>query len=109
MTPNSKVADLLQNNRKENIEEVKKKLLFSEVIQNQLKENINLTTNDNEKKVFKKVLGGKIVKKYKVLSQINMKPIRQSSTANKSLLDMTRKPRNDKTNSELEKKVAEFF
>ncbi|CAF4951139.1 unnamed protein product [Pieris macdunnoughi] len=109
MTPNSKVADLLQNNSKENIEEVKKKLLFSEVIQNQLKENINLTTNDNEKKIFKKVLSGKVVKKYKVLNQINMKPIRQSSTANKSLLDMTRKTRNDKTNSKLEKKVAEFF
>lgn len=109
MTPNSKVADLLQNNSKENVEEVKKKLLFSEVIQNQLKENIKLTTNDNEKKIFKKVLSGKIVKKYKVLNQINMKPIRQSSTANKSLLDMTRKTRNDKTNSKLEKIVAEFF
>lgn len=109
MTPNSKVADLLQNNSKENVEEVKKKLLFSEVIQNQLKENINLTTNDNEKKIFKKVISGKIVKKYKVLNQINIKPIRQSSTANKSLLDMTRKTRNDKTNSKLEKIVAEFF
>ncbi|XP_039763047.1 ATP-dependent RNA helicase DBP3-like isoform X2 [Pararge aegeria] len=66
MTPNSKVADLLQDNSKDNVEKVKKKLLFSEVIQNQLKENINLTTNDNEKKIFKKVLSGKIVKKYKV-------------------------------------------
>lgn len=109
MTPNSKVADLLQNNSKENVEEVKKKLLFSEVIQNQLKENINLTTNDNENKIFKKVLSGKIVKKYKVLNQINMKPIRQAYTANTSLLDMTRKTRNDKTNSKLEKIVAEFF
>ncbi|KAL4714202.1 hypothetical protein ACJJTC_002839 [Scirpophaga incertulas] len=56
MTPNSKVTDLLQSNSEEKIEEVKKKLLFSEVIQNQLKENMNLTTNDNEKKIFKKVL-----------------------------------------------------
>lgn len=43
ITPNSKVANLLQNNTKENVEEVKKKLLFSEVIKNQLEENINLT------------------------------------------------------------------
>lgn len=109
MTPNSKVTDLLQSNSKEKVEEVKKKLLFSEVIQNQLKENMNLTMNDNEKKIFKKVLSGKIVKKYKVLNQINMKPIRQSSTANKSLLDITRKTRNDKTKSKLEKIVAEFL
>lgn len=78
------------------------------MIQNQLKENINLTTNDNEKKIFKKVLSSKIVKKYKVLNQINMKLIRQSSTANKSLLDKIRKTRNDKTNSKLEK-IVEFF
>ncbi|KAL3276308.1 hypothetical protein HHI36_024243 [Cryptolaemus montrouzieri] len=116
MTPNSKVADLLQNTTKENVEEVKKKLLFSEVVQHQLKENINLTTNDNEKKIFKKVLSGKIVKKYKVLNQINMKPIRQSSNTNKSLLDMTRKTRSDKTgdikypqNNKTQLDVAEVY
>ncbi|KAL3278827.1 hypothetical protein HHI36_016347 [Cryptolaemus montrouzieri] len=116
MTPNSKVADLLQNTTKENVEEVKKKLLFSEVVQHQLKENINLTTNDNEKKIFKKVLSGKIVKKYKVLNQINMKPIRQSSNTNKKLLDMTRKTRSDKTgdikypqNNKTQLDVAEVY
>lgn len=79
------------------------------MIQSQLKENMDLTTNDKEKMLFKKVLSGKIVKKYKVLHQINMKPIRQSSTSNKSLLDMTRKTRKDKTSSKLEKIVIEFF
>lgn len=109
MTPNTKVADLLQNKTIENVEEVKKKLIFSEVIQRQLKENVNLTKNDNEKKIFKKVLSGRIVNKYKVLDQINMKPIRQSPTANKSLLDMRRKTRNDTIDSAIVKLVAEFF
>ena len=72
MNPNSNVDDLLQSNSKEKVEEVKNKLLLSEVIQNQLKENMTLTENDNEKKIFKKVLSCKIVKKYKVLNQINM-------------------------------------
>ncbi|KAK9882157.1 hypothetical protein WA026_019674 [Henosepilachna vigintioctopunctata] len=38
-----------------------------------------------------------------------MEPIRQSSTANKSLLDITRKTRNDKTKKKLEKIVTEFL
>ncbi|KAK0170669.1 hypothetical protein PV328_008494 [Microctonus aethiopoides] len=86
MTPNSKVAHLLKNNNKENMEQ-----------------------NDNEKKLFKKVLSGKMVRRYKVLEQINMKPMRQPSIAKKSLLDMTRKTRNDKTTSTLEKLVNDFF
>ncbi|KAF5304116.1 hypothetical protein FQA39_LY01901 [Lamprigera yunnana] len=95
MSPNTKVADLLQNNSKEKVEEVKKKLLFSEVIQSQLKENVNLTTNVNEKELFKKELSGKIVKKYKVLDQSNMKPIRQSFIVNKSLLNLNIERRSD--------------
>lgn len=54
MTPNTKVDCLLKNiHNKENVEQVKTKLLFTEVVQSQLKENINLTKNGNEKKIFK--------------------------------------------------------
>lgn len=51
MTPNTKVDCLLKNiNNEENVEQVKTKLLFTEVIHSQLKENIDLTKNGNEKK-----------------------------------------------------------
>lgn len=44
----------------------------------------------------------------KVLTQINMIPVRESYTINKSSLDMKRKIRNDKMDSKLEKIVAKF-
>lgn len=91
------------------MEQVKKKLLFCEVFQNQFQKSMKLTKNDNEKKLFKKVLSGKMVKRYKNLDQIDMKPMRQPSIAKKSLSDMTRKTRNDKTTSKLEKLVDDFY
>ncbi|KAK0074342.1 hypothetical protein PV325_008480 [Microctonus aethiopoides] len=109
MTPNSKVVDLMKNNNEEKVEEVKKKLLFSEVVQSQLKKNIELIKNDEEMQIFKKVLSGDIVKKYKVLDQINVKPLTRSPTTEKSLLDMTRKTRKDKIDLKLKKVVAEFL
>lgn len=58
ITPNSKVVDLMKNNNEEKVEEVKKKLQFSEVVQSQLEKNIELTKNDEKMKIFKKVLSG---------------------------------------------------
>lgn len=109
MSPNSKVVDLLKDNDEKKVEAVKKKLLFSEVMQSQLTKNMELTKNDNEKKIFRKVLSGKIVNKYRVLDQIKIKPLIRSPTIQKSLLDITRKTRTDKINLKLEKLVIEFF
>ncbi|KAK0167717.1 hypothetical protein PV327_001589 [Microctonus hyperodae] len=50
-----------------------------------------------------------MVRRYKVVDRINMKPIRQPSIAKKRLLDMTTKTRNYKTTSKLEKLVYDFF
>ncbi|CAH1998501.1 unnamed protein product [Acanthoscelides obtectus] len=81
MSPKSKVDRLLKKKTKpsnqENVEEVKKHLSFSKVVQNQLKENIRHTKKKNEKTLFRKVLSGRFVRKYNLLSQIDMKPVKR--------------------------------
>lgn len=107
LTPNSKVETMLKDTSKSNVESVKKKLLFSEVMESQIRENMSCIENDKEKKIVRKVLSGRIVKKYKVLDRINIKPIKQSTF--KRLLDMERKTRGDKTSNNLNKIITQFF
>ncbi|CAH1997473.1 unnamed protein product [Acanthoscelides obtectus] len=90
-----------RRNELENVEEVKKHLLFSEVVQNQLKENIRHTKKKNVKTLFRKVLSGRFVKKYNVLSQIDMKPMKRLPTEGRSLLDVTRRTRMNETREKI--------
>ncbi|CAB3228673.1 unnamed protein product [Arctia plantaginis] len=72
-TPNTKVNSLITAGDKETI---KKKLLFSEVITQQLNEHFSNLNTVQEKRVFRRVLSGKIVKKYNVLpKEMKIKPL----------------------------------
>ncbi|CAH2001318.1 unnamed protein product [Acanthoscelides obtectus] len=77
MSPKSKVDRLLKKKKRNQVirRTWKKHLSFSKVVQNQLKENINHTKKKNEK--TRKVLSCRFVRKYNVLSQIDMKPVKR--------------------------------
>lgn len=109
MTPNSKITALISDTRG-NVEEVKRKLLFSEIMENQLKENVKLIKNDKEEKIFRRVLSGPIVNKYKtVLKEMNINPIKTTGKMNRSLLDFERKARKDKKSNKITASITRFL
>lgn len=65
-SPNTKVNSLAKAVSAGDKETIKKKLLFSEVITQQLNENFSNLATDHERRVFRRVISGKIVKKYNV-------------------------------------------
>lgn len=76
ITPNTKVNSLTRTVNANDKETIKKKLLFSEVITQQLNENFSNLNTDQERRVFRRVLSGKIVKKYNVLpKEMKIKPL----------------------------------
>lgn len=90
ITPNTKVNLLTSAVSAADKETIKKKLLFSEVITQQLNENFSNIDTAQEKRVFRRVLSGKIVKKYNVLpEEMKIKPL--SKIGNKlKLMDTKR-------------------
>lgn len=93
ITPNTKVNSLVSAVSAADKETIKKKLLFSEVVTQQLNENFSNLTTNQEKRVFRRVLSGKIVKKYDVLSkEMKMKPLSNISKKSR-LLDIERSSR----------------
>ncbi|GBP39351.1 Septin-1 [Eumeta japonica] len=75
-TPNSKVEEVMNSPCAR--ETVKKKLLFAEVLHQQLKENYSALPNEKEKRIFKRVISGKLVRKYGILqNEKNIKPLRK--------------------------------
>ncbi|XP_072946039.1 uncharacterized protein [Epargyreus clarus] len=76
LTPNSKVEQVLNSPNAR--QTVKKKLLFAEVINQQLKDNYSSLLNNKEKRIFKRIISGKLVRKYGILqNEKNMKPLRK--------------------------------
>lgn len=79
-TPNTKVNSLIKAVSASDKDTIKKKLLFSEVITQQLNENVSNLNTVQEKRVFKRVLSGKILEKYSVLpKEIKIKPMSKKS------------------------------
>ncbi|CAH0558867.1 unnamed protein product [Brassicogethes aeneus] len=76
LTPNKKVDQVM--NSPSARPTIKKKLLFAEVLDQQLKENFSAFPNEKEKRIFKRVISGKLVKKYGIFqNEKNMKPLRK--------------------------------
>lgn len=67
-TPNTRVQTLLEDDKQKAT--IVKKLLFGEVISDQLKENYKNLTNFKEKQIFKKAITGTIIKKYRVTNKV---------------------------------------
>lgn len=66
LSPPSRVKELLVQGKR-NPEKVFKRLLFAESLKEQLTENYKCLHSDKEKQVFKKIVGGKILKKYRIV------------------------------------------
>nr|CAI5846123.1 unnamed protein product [Callosobruchus analis] len=67
ITPEARVQQIMENSliQPQRVEEVKKQLLFGEAIKDQLLESYKSLRPD-EKRVFKKIMDGQVLKKYKL-------------------------------------------
>nr|CAI5819968.1 unnamed protein product [Callosobruchus analis] len=67
ITPEARVQQIMENSliQPQRVEEVKKQLLFGEAIKDQLLESYKSLRAD-EKRVFKKIMDGQVLKKYKL-------------------------------------------
>lgn len=108
-TPNTRVKKMLQN--ESNRELVAKKLLFGEVLNDQLQENYQQLTSEKEKRFLKRATTGSIVESYRLRGALPKK-----LRCNKDLLKADLKSnfrRTPKTNRKLNEKmkatIQKFF
>lgn len=69
ITPRKKVKEIIKGVKVTT--EIKKRLLFGEVLQHQLTHNFKKLRNEKSKQVFTKAVAGKILKKYRQIKQAN--------------------------------------
>ncbi|CAH0558950.1 unnamed protein product [Brassicogethes aeneus] len=67
LSPKTRVNEMMRENQNPDII---KKLLFAEVVKDQLKTNYKELKSDNEKQIFRQVLSGKIIKKYQITNDL---------------------------------------
>mgnify|MGYP007007717139 CR=1 FL=1 len=67
LSPDTRVSEIMNNTDSAT---VRKRLLFGEAISDQLKLNYGKVDNNKEKQQFRKILEGKIVRKYRIKKQI---------------------------------------
>ncbi|CAH1106712.1 unnamed protein product [Psylliodes chrysocephalus] len=95
LTPLTKVNMLLNASQIEpsKVEEVKKSLIFGEVVQQQLVNTYQELKSDQKKQVFKKMLDGKVIEKYKMRTKLStvMKFRKSSNFNNKNIMSFERK------------------
>ncbi|CAH1970101.1 unnamed protein product [Acanthoscelides obtectus] len=105
-TPNSKVDALIKN--VDVPPEVRKNLLFNEVLTTQLKEKAgSLKKNSKENEVFQKCVSGDLVRKYKLLHMVKtFLPKERTST---SILKSDTKIREVVLKHDIRQKVEDFF
>lgn len=105
-TPNSKVDALIKN--VDVPPEVRKNLLFNEVLTTQLKEKVcTLRKNSKEREVFQKCVSGNMLRKYKLLHMAKtFLPKERTST---SILKSDTKIREVVLTAEVREKVKDFF
>lgn len=89
-SPNKRVEQIMCKN--ETV--IAKKVLFAEVLSEQLKTNYKNLSTMREKQIFRKALSGQIVKKYRVKQPIRsiLRGSKISETTDKSILHYSRKP-----------------
>lgn len=114
LTPLTKVNMLLDvsQNKPSKVEEVKKNLIFGEVIQQQLVNTYQELKSDQKKQIFKKILDGKGIKKYKLRTKLStfMKFRKSSNFDNKDITSFERKKGKHTQRTEIIKqKIKDFL
>ncbi|CAH0553265.1 unnamed protein product [Brassicogethes aeneus] len=111
LTPNTRV-NLIIEESKSDADVVKKKLLFGEVIKDQLRESYNILNTTREKQVFKKIVSGNVIKKYNLKTKCS-KYFKFRKTPSYETSDlMTYKQRDGSRSyllSSIKKKVQDFY
>lgn len=74
MTPGTRVGDLLKNTGvdQSKVDVVKKSLLFGEVVKDQLSETYKTLKSNRAKQIFKKIINGKVIEKYKMKTKFSV-------------------------------------
>ncbi|CAG9814469.1 unnamed protein product [Phaedon cochleariae] len=114
LTPLTKVNMLLDASQIESskVEEVKKSLIFGEVVQQQLVNTYQELKSDQKKQIFKKILDGKVIKKYKLRTKLStvMKFRKSSNFDNKDISSFERKKGKHTQRTEIIKqKIKDFL
>ncbi|CAH1099094.1 unnamed protein product [Psylliodes chrysocephalus] len=106
-SPNTKVNALVNSPTARDLEIVRKQLLYGEVLSRQLNENYSNLSSTKEKKIFKRVISGKLVNKYNVLDkEKTVKPLK-NLTRNCKLIESRQKSR--KYYGIMKKKIITFM
>lgn len=87
--------------------EVKKRLLFGQVLEEQLVENLNHLSNEKDKQVIKKAVSGDILRKYRLIGQakrIISYKMNRKVQGNLNFSQYERKKRNQKLTERLKKR-----
>lgn len=110
-SPNTKVDILLKKRTVPH--DVRRQLLFAEALKSQIEENVNqMQGSSKEQQCYKKVLSGKVLKKYRLQGQIKnlitYKQNRKWQTTKKILL-YERKSRKNILSDEVSEQVTNFF
>nr|CAI5833528.1 unnamed protein product [Callosobruchus analis] len=114
LTPVTKLNLLLGASAIEHpkVEEVKKTLLFGEVVQQQLANTYQQLKSDQKKQVFKKMLDGTVLKKYKMRTKLStvMKFRKSSTYDSKDIMSFERKKSEYiRRNNIIKQKIKDFL
>lgn len=104
LSPGTKVNALL--NSPKSRDTVKKKILCGEVLSQQLRDNFSDLSTQKEKRLFQRMISGKLVSKYRVLEEEKiLKPIQKRKTK----LTLIEAKRNTRRKSITLRKTIEIF
>ncbi|XP_054720926.1 uncharacterized protein LOC129230544 [Uloborus diversus] len=109
-TPRSRVENLLKGKRISS--PIKRKLLFGEVLTDQLKENLKVKcSTQRDKQMFHRVICGKIIKKYRFLNLTRTFLSRRISSVSTSVnnLKYERSKRNKSISDYYQKLIRDFY
>lgn len=113
LTPATKVEAMLNESHIDpsKVAEVKKSLFFGEVVKKQLSESYKTLKTDRTKQVFKKILNGKVIKKYRLKTELStaMKFRRTPKYLNKDITTFERKSGKRKEIADMIRKKIQAF
>lgn len=91
---------------------IKKKLLFGEAFKAELNENLRCASDEKEKQMFRKVLSGPIIRKYKLIGEVRQlisHKMHKKHRSNQNFKQYERKKRNERLTYIIRHQIQEFL
>ncbi|CAH0556601.1 unnamed protein product [Brassicogethes aeneus] len=107
-TLNTKVDGIIQRG---DTKEIKKQLLFGEVLQEQIKSNLQSCSTEIEKQIASKIISGRVAKKYRVAGKMNslISNHRYNRSLRQTEIMPSRKIRMEEYAQKIKKLIFDFF